>query len=99
MRGNLRTVALLQVLGASFLSWLIAAPAAADVVVPGPDVTTRVVVRASASGQSAQVDSLSPGQQAALVGSVPNWYGVRLANGTPGFVSKRWTKIFSAAGP
>jgi len=24
-----------------------------------------------------------------LIGSVPNWYEVRLANGLPGFVSKR----------
>ena len=44
----------------------------ADVVVPSPDVTTRVIVRASASSQSAQIGSLTPGQQLELIGSMPN---------------------------
>jgi len=75
-----------------------AATALADVVVPGPDVTTRVIVRTSASAQSAQVGSLTPGQQAELTGSVPNWHEVRLSDGTSGFVSKRWTKVVSSGG-
>jgi Bacterial SH3 domain len=77
---------------------LSAGAVAADVVVPGPDVTTRVIVRVSASGESAQIGSLTPGQQAELIGTVPNWYEVRLSNGQQGFVSRRWTKVITAAG-
>ena len=71
----------------------------ADVVVPSPDVTTRVIVRESASSQSAQVGSLVPGQQLELVGSVPNWHEVRLPDGTLGFVSKRWTQVIPSGTP
>jgi beta-lactamase superfamily II metal-dependent hydrolase len=67
--------------------------------VPSPDVTTRVIVRESASSQSAQIGSLVPGQQLELVGSVPNWHEVRLPNGTLGFVSKRWTQVIASAAP
>src|SRR5687768_11436073 len=70
-----------------------AVQAFADVVVPLDDVTTGVVVRQSPSSQSAQVGSLRPGDQAELLGSVPNWHRVNLASGTPGFVSKRWTRV------
>ena len=84
---------------AFFFAILCALPAWADVVVPGPDVTTRVIVRASASSQSAQVGSLRPGEQLELVGSVPNWHEVRLPNGTTGFVSKRWTRVVPTATP
>ena len=35
--------------------------ALADVVVPSADVTTGVIVRASASSQSAQIGTLTPG--------------------------------------
>lgn len=71
----------------------------ADVVTPTADVTTRVIVRQTASGQSAQVGSLTPGQQAELIGSVPNWYEVRLANGLTGFVPKRWTRVIPMVPP
>src|SRR4029453_12935367 len=71
----------------------------ADVVVPSPDVTTRVIVRESAPAQSAQIASLVPGQQLELVGSVPNWHEVRLPNGTLGFVSKRWTQVIPSGTP
>jgi hypothetical protein len=40
---------------------LIAVQASADAVVPSPDVTTRVIIRESASSQSAQIGSLVPG--------------------------------------
>jgi beta-lactamase superfamily II metal-dependent hydrolase len=81
---------------AALLTLSIGSPAAAaDVVVPVAEVTTRVVVRASATSQSADIGSLLPGEQAELLGSVPNWYRVRLANGTEGFVSKRWTRVNS----
>ena len=78
---------------------LIAVHAWADVVMPSPDVTTRVIVRESASSQSAQVGILVPGQQLELVGSVPNWHEVRLSNGTFGFVSKRWMQVIASGTP
>lgn len=72
--------------------------ALADIVVPSPDVVTRVVVRATATAASADIGSLRPGQQAEFLGSVPNWYRVRLANSIEGFVSKRWTRLEPNAG-
>ena len=68
--------------------------ALADVVVPKPEVVTRVVLRASASSSSDDIGSLRPGDQAELLGSVPNWYRVRL-NNVEGFVSKRWTTVIT----
>jgi hypothetical protein len=63
-----RLARLVQVLVYCLVAWV----AAADVVVPAPDVTTRVIVRASASSQSAQISGLQPGEQLLeLVGSVP----------------------------
>ncbi|MEP7310627.1 MAG: MBL fold metallo-hydrolase [Acidobacteriota bacterium] len=72
---------------------LLSAPAFADSVVPSTDVTTGVVIRASASSQSASVGMLRPGDSASLLGSVPNWYRIQLGDGTQGFVSKRWTQV------
>src|SRR5262245_66615193 len=71
----------------------------ADVVTPTDDVTTRVIVRQTPSSQSPQVGSLTPGQQPELIGSVPNWYEVQLANGLTGFVPKRWTRVISVGPP
>jgi beta-lactamase superfamily II metal-dependent hydrolase len=71
----------------------------ADVVAPLDDVTSFVVVRQTASSQSPRVGSLRPGEQAELVGSVPYWHQVKLADGTPGFVSKRWTRVIPTAPP
>jgi competence protein ComEC len=73
--------------------------AVADTVVPTDAVTTRVVVRESASSQSNQVGSLRPGEQAELLGEVPNWYRVRLPSGIEGFVSKRWTRLIPQVTP
>jgi beta-lactamase superfamily II metal-dependent hydrolase len=78
--------------------FLLSTSVSADVVVPSPDVTSRVVVRATASAQSADKGSLRPGDQAELLGEVPSWYRIRLANGTEGFVPKRWTRVVSATG-
>jgi hypothetical protein len=74
----------------------LSSPLFADQVVPSAEVTTRVIVRASASSQSAQVGSLEPGEQVELIGSVPFWHEVQLANGSIGFVSKRWTRVIPA---
>src|SRR5262249_48993198 len=68
----------------------------ADTVTPTSEVTSRVVVRADASASAAEVGSLRPGESAELLGSVPRWHRVRLANGTIGFVAKRWTKAIPA---
>lgn len=76
-----------------------ASQAFADVVVPADDVTTRVIVRSSASSQSAPIADLRPGEQLELVGSVPSWHEVLLPNGTSGFVSKRWTRVIPTATP
>ena len=90
-----RAVRLLVVLGVLFVGW----PVWADVVTPAADVTNRVIVRASASSQSAQVGSLAPGDRAELVGSVPNWHEIRLSSGATGFVSKRWTRVIPSSTP
>jgi competence protein ComEC len=71
----------------------------ADDVVPTSEVTSRVVVRAGPSAQTAEVGSLSAGGKAELLGSVPSWYRVRLPNGAEGFVAKRWTRIVSVTTP
>ena len=73
--------------------------ALADDVVPTSEVTNRVVVRAGPSSQTADVGSLRLGEKAELLGSVPSWYRIRLANGTEGFVAKRWTRVDSVAAP
>ena len=70
-----------------------------DRVVVKDDVVTRVVVRASATSQSDDRGSLRPGESADLLGSVPNWFQVRLANGVEGFVSKRWTRVVATSVP
>ena len=71
----------------------------ADVFVPSSDVTSRVIVRQTASAQSAWVGSLELGEQAELLGSVPNWYRLQLANGFVGFVPKRWAQVISVGPP
>jgi beta-lactamase superfamily II metal-dependent hydrolase len=73
--------------------------AGADNVTPISAVTTRVVVRETASSQSNQIGNLRPGDQAALLGEVPNWYRVRLSSNVEGFVSKRWTRLVSSGAP
>jgi beta-lactamase superfamily II metal-dependent hydrolase len=77
----------------------LAVAAHADVVVPADSVTTRVVVRASASAHSESIGSLHPGEQLALIGSVPYWHEVRLASGASGYVSKRWTRVIPSGAP
>lgn len=80
------------------LTWL-CAPAVADTVVPTDDVSSSVTVRQSPSAQSSKVGSLRHGDQAQLLGSVPGWYRVQLADGTVGFVAKRWTRVVPSSLP
>jgi beta-lactamase superfamily II metal-dependent hydrolase len=82
-----------------FLALCFAPRLYADNVTPTDDVTTGVVVRESASAQSARRGRLDPGQTALLLGSVPNWYRVQLPNGLHGFVPKRWTRVVTANPP
>jgi hypothetical protein len=60
------------------------APALADVVVPSPDVTSRVIVRASASSERARIGSLRLREQLEIIGAAPNWREVRLPSGAGG---------------
>jgi hypothetical protein len=78
---------------------LVSSSAFADTVIPSPDVTTGVVVRASASSQSPNLGTLRPGDHALLLGSVPSWYRIQLPDGTQGFVSKRWTQVVPSPPP
>lgn len=87
---------ILLLVGSCLLLIATGAHAQSDRVAATEAVVTRVVVRALASADSRDVGSLRPGELVALVGSVPNWYAVRLANGVEGFVSKRWTRVVSA---
>src|SRR5204863_106298 len=69
----------------------------ADTVTPTEDVTTGVTIRATASSTSTRRGLLHPGEQAQLLGSVPNWHHIQLANGLQGFVPKRWTRVVATA--
>jgi beta-lactamase superfamily II metal-dependent hydrolase len=75
--------------------WLLSTQARADGVVPTDDVKSSVVIRKSASAGSARVGSLRPGDKADLLGSLPNWHRIKLADGTSGFVPKRWTRVIA----
>ena len=75
------------------LALLSTAPARADVVVPSDDVSTRVIVRESASRHSRDIGSLLPGGRAAHLGSETAWRRVRLEDDTFGFVSEAWTRV------
>ncbi len=72
---------------------LVSFSVSADVVVPTDRVTNRVVVRAEATSQSADVGSLNPGQQLEFVRNVPRWREVRLSLTKTGFVTKSFTTV------
>src|SRR5258706_3673415 len=73
--------------------------ALADSVIPLDDVTIGVVVRQSPSSTGTRLGLLRPGEQAVLLGSVPNWHRIQLAAGSTGFVSKRWTRVIPSSTP
>src|SRR4051794_35914921 len=75
-----------------------ASVAQADNLTALAEAVNGVVVRQGPSSQSAQVGQLGQGEQAQLLGSVPNWHRVQLASGVSGFVSKRWTRVENARG-
>ena len=77
-----------------FAALLVAQPAfAAPEVSPSERVRRNVVVRAEPDGDSEPRGALFPGDEVELLGDVPGWYQVRLANGVVGFVSKSWTVV------
>ena len=65
----------------------------------GGRVVRGVVVRARPTAGSPAVGRLPPGGSAELVAALPGWYRVRLADGTQGFVSRRWTDVAPAPVP
>jgi hypothetical protein len=65
----------------------------ATMVTPIDAVKRNVVVHAAASGRSAAVGKLDPGDQAEQLESVSHWFKVELSDGTVGYVSKRWTEV------
>jgi len=65
--------------------------ARATTVVPSERVQESVTVRATPAATSAAVGTIEVGKSAELLGDVPRWYKVRLADGTEGYVSKAWT--------
>jgi len=65
----------------------------ADLVFPSDRVETRLRVRAAPDGQAAVVGHLVSGESAEYRGTVPYWYKVALDDGTPGFVSKAWSRL------
>ena len=83
---------------ATFVFGLVAT-SRADRIVPSDDVRTGVTVRASASSSSAIVAMLPPGEDAELLGMVPNRRRVQLTNGLQGIVRKRWTKVIPSSTP
>ena len=72
---------------------LVSLSVSADVVVPTDRVTNRVVVRANATSQSADVGSLKPGEQLKFVRNVPRWREIRLSPTETGFVTKSFTTV------
>ncbi|WP_181242850.1 MBL fold metallo-hydrolase [Caulobacter vibrioides] len=87
-----------QVLGLALAlaTSMFAAVASADDVVASPDVQSQVVVRDRPMGAPAKrVGVVRKGERVTLLESVPYYYRVRLANGTEGYVAKRWADVAS----
>ena len=66
---------------------------ASENVTPRSDVTSYVIVRSEDSSNSKELNRLHPGEHLPYLGSTKGWYKVELADGTTGFVFKRWTEI------
>ena len=73
--------------------FLASSTAFADRVTPNHRVETRLNVRASASSDSTLRGQLNPGDTAELENSVPYWYEITMDDGTPGFVSKAYSRV------
>jgi hypothetical protein len=84
---------------ALFVAVLWGVLAHATTVTPSDAVTTYVVVREQPSTHGAEVGTLTPGDKAEVLESVPYWLKVQLANHTVGYVSKRWVTEAAAVSP
>jgi competence protein ComEC len=69
---------------------------AQDRVIPSSRVTSFVNIREAPDGDSNEKGRLAVGESLPFVSSVPQWYEVRLADGTSGFVSRAWTTVTGA---
>jgi hypothetical protein len=58
-------------------------------VVPTDRVVTGISIRASATADSTKIGSLLPGQLAALMSEVPNWYRIDYPDHETGLVSNK----------
>lgn len=65
---------------------------------PSAEVETALVVRQSATIASAPLDRLLPGAQVRVLGEVPHWYLVELADGKNGFTAKNWARVSACDG-
>jgi len=72
---------------------LVSTTALADRITPNHRVETRLNVRASANSDSTFRGHLDPGDTAELEDSVAYWYEITMDDGTPGFVSKAYSRV------
>jgi len=72
---------------------VLSVPAMADIVVPKDRDGRDVNIRAAAGSDSQEIGTLLPGDFRAVHGSTTHWYEIRMPDGTPGFVSRRSTKL------
>jgi beta-lactamase superfamily II metal-dependent hydrolase len=80
---------------AALVSLLFGLPVASanDCVTPSHEVIDGVQLRAHPSTKSKVLGKLKPGQYDQLAGSVPAWHQLTLADGSPAFISKRWSVV------
>src|SRR5271156_1618275 len=78
---------------------LCVARAEAATVTPSDRIVNYVAVRQQASGQSAEIGQLRPGDQAETLVSIPRWYQVQLTDGTVGYLFKSAVVEVTAAAP
>jgi len=64
---------------------------AIELVTPIYNVNDFVNIRAEPSKKSSKISELRPGQAAFLIGSLPEWFEIELADGTRGFISRDWS--------
>lgn len=65
---------------------------------PSAEVETALVVRQSPTIASAPLDRLLPSAQVRVLGEVPHWYLIELANGKTGFAAKNWARVSTCDG-
>ena len=82
-----------QSIGILMLALAVVSPANAEKVITKNTVQAFVNIQQSASSDSQKIGELRPGDQLDYTSSVPRWHQLKLPNGQPGFVSKRWTDV------